>query len=182
MSFPERVDGLVLIDTQAHEEDRDKLAQYEAFLQVALADGVSDDLASILLTLLFSGIYAAKPEAEIWRKKLMSADIDGRASRSSARSSTERTSTAASARSSCPAVVIHGLEDIAIEPERGEELARTLGAAYVPIEGAGPRVAGGRAQSRDGGHPRVPGLPEEVAVRKRLRAGRGPALSASPAV
>jgi pimeloyl-ACP methyl ester carboxylesterase len=34
-------------------------------------------------------------------------------------------------------VVIHGLEDIAIEPEHGEDLARTLGAPYVAIEGAG---------------------------------------------
>jgi len=136
MSLPERVDGLILIDTQAHEEDRDKLAQYEAFLQVALADGVSEDLASILLTLLFSGTYAAKPESETWRKKLMSADIQ--AEHAIVRAVFDREDIHDRLDEiRCPAVVIHGLEDIAIEPERGEELAGALGAAYVPIEGAG---------------------------------------------
>lgn len=136
MSLPERVKGLVLIDTQAHEEDRDKLAQYEAFLQVALADGVSEDLASILVTLLFSGTYAAKPESETWRKKLMSADIE--AEHAIVRAVFDRDDVHDRlGEIRCPAVVIHGLEDIAIEPERGEELARVLGAPYVPIEGAG---------------------------------------------
>lgn len=136
ISLPERVHGLVLIDTQAHEEDRDKLAQYEAFLQVALADGVSEDLASILLTLLFSGTYAAKPEAEIWRKKLMSSDIEGEHAIVRAVFDREDIHDRLG-EVRCPAVVIHGLEDIAIEPERGEELAKALGAGYVPISGAG---------------------------------------------
>jgi 3-oxoadipate enol-lactonase len=136
MSLPERVKGLILIDTQAHEEDRDKLAQYEAFLQVALADGVSEDLASILLTLLFSGTYAAKPESDTWRKKLMSTDID--AEHAIVRAVFDREGVHDRlGEINCPAVVIHGLEDIAIEPERGEELARALGAPYVPIEAAG---------------------------------------------
>lgn len=136
MSHPKRVRGLILIDTQAHEEDRDKLAQYEAFLQVALADGVSEDLATILLTLLFSGTYAAKPESEIWRKKMMAADME--AEHATVRAVFDRDDVHDRlGEIRCPAVVIHGLEDIAIEPERGEDLARALGAPYVPIGSAG---------------------------------------------
>jgi 3-oxoadipate enol-lactonase len=136
ITLPKRVRGLMLIDTQAHGEDRDKLAQYEAFLQVARADGISEDLATILLTLLFSGTYAAKPESEIWRKKLTAADIE--AGLATVRAVFDRDDCHDRlGEIQCPAVVIHGLEDIAIEPERGEDLARTLGAAYVPIDGAG---------------------------------------------
>jgi pimeloyl-ACP methyl ester carboxylesterase len=136
IAHPERVKGLILIDTQAHEEDRNKLAQYEAFLQVALADGVSEDLATILLTLLFSAAYAAKPESELWRKKLMASDID--AGHAIVRAVFDRDDIHDRLTEiSAPAVVIHGLEDISIEPESGEELARVLGARYVAVKGAG---------------------------------------------
>ncbi|MGH2726377.1 MAG: alpha/beta fold hydrolase [Actinomycetota bacterium] len=136
LAMPERVKGLVLIDTQAHEEDKDKLAQYEAFLQVSLADGVSDDLAGVLVMLLFSGSYAAKPESDTWRKKLMSADIQ--AEHAMVRAVFDRDDIHDRlGEIKCPAIVIHGLEDVSIEPERGEEVARVLGATYVPIANAG---------------------------------------------
>lgn len=136
LTMPERVKGLVLIDTQAHEEDKDKLAQYEAFLQVALSDGVSDDLAGVLLMLLFSGSYAAKPGSDVWRKKLIAVDIEG--GHGMARAVFDRDDCHDRlGEIRCPAVVIHGLEDVSIEPERAEEVARTLGVSYVPIANAG---------------------------------------------
>ncbi len=136
LAMPGRVEGLVLIDTQAHAEDKDKLAQYEAFLQISLSDGVSEDLANVLLTILFSGAYAAKPESEIWRKKFMAQDIH--AEHAVVRAVFDRDDVHDRlGEIRCPAVVIHGLEDVAIEPERGEEVAKVLGVTYVPVPNAG---------------------------------------------
>ena len=137
LTTPSRVKGLVLIDTQAHEEDREKLAQYEAFLQVALADGVSDDLATIILTLLFSGTYAADPDSAIWRKKLVEEDVNAHLAIIRAVYDRDEIHDRVP-EIACPAVVIHGEEDISIEIERGEELANTLkDATFVRIPAAG---------------------------------------------
>lgn len=136
LASPERVAGLILIDTRAHSEPEDKKAQYEALLKVTLEDGISEDLAGVVQMILFSGTYAAKPEAELWRKKLM--EIDVPAAHGMIRAVFDRDDIHDRLRDiHQPAVVIHGLEDIAIEPDQGEEVARVLNAPYVPIPGAG---------------------------------------------
>jgi len=137
LTHPERVKGLILIDTQAHSEDPDKLAQYEAFLKVSLDDGVSDDLVNILMLVFFSQTYAAKPESDVWRKKLLAIDVPG--AHAMIRAVFDRDDVHARlGEIRCPAVVIHGEEDMAIELERGEELARDLpDATFVPITSAG---------------------------------------------
>jgi pimeloyl-ACP methyl ester carboxylesterase len=136
LAVPDRVDGLILIDTQAHAEDPDKLAQYEAFLQVVLSDGVSDDLATVLMQIFFGATYAARPESEVWKKRMVASDIQ--AEHAIVRAVFDRDDIHDRLEAiRKPAVVIHGLEDVAIEPERGEEVARVLGAGYVPIAAAG---------------------------------------------
>jgi len=134
---PERFKGLILIDTQAHSEDPDKLAQYEAFLTVSLDQGVSEDLVNILLMILFSETYANKPESDVWRKKLLAIDVPG--AHAMIRAVFDRDDVHSRlGEIRCPAVVIHGEEDVAIELERGEELARDLpDATFVPIPDAG---------------------------------------------
>jgi 3-oxoadipate enol-lactonase len=134
--LPDRVKGLILIDTQAHAEDPDKLAQYEAFLQVALEQGVTDDLAGITLLIYFSQTFADKPEGDVWRKKLHASDIP--AQHAMIRAVFDRESVHDRlGEIRCPAIVIHGEEDIAIELERGRELAEVLGASFVSVPGAG---------------------------------------------
>ena len=137
LTNPDRVKGLILIDTQAHEKDKDKLAQYEAFLKVSLEDGVSEDLVNILLMLLFSQTFAAKPEADIWRKKLLAVDVPG--AHAMIRAVFDRDDIHDRVGEiRCPAVVIHGDEDMSIELERGEELARDLpDATFVAVKDAG---------------------------------------------
>lgn len=136
LSHPERVKGLILIDTSAREEEADKLAQYEAMLQVALSDGVTEDLANILVMVLFSSIYAAKPESDDWRKKLLAGDIE--AAHAMIRAVFDRDSVVDRlSEIRCPALVIHGEEDVAIEPVRGEELAQAFGTTLVRVSGAG---------------------------------------------
>ena len=136
LAHPGRVTGLILIDTQAHSEAEDKKAQYEALLEVALQDGISEDLALMVQTIIFSQAYTAKPGSELWRKKLM--DVDIPAAHGMLRAVFDRDDVHDRlGEITAPAVVIHGLEELAIEPERAEEVARILGAPYVPIPGAG---------------------------------------------
>ncbi|MGH2794151.1 MAG: alpha/beta fold hydrolase [Actinomycetota bacterium] len=136
LASADRVAGLILIDTQAHSEDEEKRAQYEALLTVAMEDGISEDLATVVQMILFSGIYAAKPGSELWRKKLMEVDVP--AAHGMIRAVFDRDDVHDRlSEIDRPTVVIHGLEDVAIEPERAEEVARLLKAPYVPIAGAG---------------------------------------------
>jgi pimeloyl-ACP methyl ester carboxylesterase len=130
LRHPDKVKGLVLIDTQAHSEDADKRAQYEAFLKVSLEDGVGEDLANILIMLLFGETFAGRPESDVWRKKLMTQDIKAR--HAMVRAVFERDDVHDRlGEIRVPALVIHGREDVAIEPERAEELARDLPDATV---------------------------------------------------
>lgn len=135
LTHPDRVKGLVLIDTQAHSEDPDKKAQYEAFLQVAL-DGVTDDLWEVLKIVYFSPTFAATPESEVWQKKLLATDVPGQ--HAMIRAVFDRDDVHGRlSEIKAPAVVIHGEEDIAIEAERAEELARDLGAEVSVLSGCG---------------------------------------------
>ncbi len=133
---PDRVRGLILIDTQAHSEDPDKLAQYEAFLSVSM-EGVTEDLANVLMLILFSQTYASKPESDVWRKKLLAIDVPG--AHAMIRAVFDRDDVHGRlGEMRCPAVVIHGEEDVAIEWQRGEELARDLAdASFVKVPDAG---------------------------------------------
>jgi pimeloyl-ACP methyl ester carboxylesterase len=137
LAHPERVKGLILIDTQAHSEDSNKLEQYEAFLTVSLDQGVSEDLANVLMLVFFSQTYASKPESDLWRKKLLAVDVPG--AHAMIRAVFDRDDVHARVGEiASPAVVIHGEEDFAIEVERGEELARDLpDATFVKIPEAG---------------------------------------------
>lgn len=137
LAKPERVKGLILIDTQAHSEEADKLAQYEAFLTIGLEDGFKEDLANVLMLALFSQTYTAKPESDVRRKKLLDTDVPGE--HAMIRAVFDRDDIHARlGEIRCPVAVIHGVEDVAIELERGDELARDLpDATFTPIEDAG---------------------------------------------
>jgi pimeloyl-ACP methyl ester carboxylesterase len=128
----DKVAGLVLVDTQAHSEDPDKRAQYEVFLKIARDDGVGEDLANVLVTLLFGTTFAEKPESDLWRKKLMTQDIEAR--HAMVRAVFERDDVHGRlGEIRAPAIVIHGREDVAIEAERAEELARDLPDATIEL-------------------------------------------------
>jgi pimeloyl-ACP methyl ester carboxylesterase len=136
LRHPDRVRALVLVDTQAHAEDPAKLAQYEAFLTVAREQGITEDLASVVLRIYFGEAFASSPEGEAWRKKLLSADVDAQLPMIRAVFDRDDVHDRLG-EIRCPSLVVHGALDVAIEPERGEELARALGARYVRIDGAG---------------------------------------------
>lgn len=137
LAMPDRISRLVLIDTQAHAEDRDKLAQYEALLQVGLDSGFNEDLAQIIMVILFSERYAATPESGIWRKKM--ADADVHAAHAMIRAVFDRDDIHDRVSEiPHPSLVIHGTDDVAIEDDRGRELAEALpNATYISVPDAG---------------------------------------------
>jgi pimeloyl-ACP methyl ester carboxylesterase len=88
------------------------------------------------LLIYFSQTFADRPEGDVWRKKLHASDIP--AQHAMIRAVFDRESVHDRlGEIRCPAIVIHGEEDIAIELERGRELAEVLGAPFVAVPGAG---------------------------------------------
>jgi pimeloyl-ACP methyl ester carboxylesterase len=86
---------------------------------------------------LFGQTYASKPESDVWRKKLLAIDVP--AAHGMIRAVFDRDDVHARlGEIACPTVVIHGEEDVAIEIERGEELARDLpDATFTRVSNAG---------------------------------------------
>lgn len=136
LARPERTRGIMFMDSQAGPEDPEKVQQYEAMLQVALADGISDDLASVLLMILFSQGFAASAAAEPWRKAFTTEDPHRyHAVARAVLDRPDRTHLLAGVR--CPALVVHGEEDVAISMDLAEVVAGALGTVVHRIPDAG---------------------------------------------
>ena len=130
---PERVRALVLIDSQAAAEDPDKVALYGAMIDAWVSGGPADALAEVVAGILLgdpakNGPWIAKWQAwpherleEPGRCLLARDDITDRLGEIT-----------------CPALVIHGTADVAIDIARGEALAAGLSgcSGVIPIEGA----------------------------------------------
>jgi 3-oxoadipate enol-lactonase len=124
LRHPERVAGLILIDTQAGPEDPSRAPLYEASAQVAAAEGWNEDLLGTA-TMFMLGESASDELKRHWIDRWMAQptfdavqvmhavsrrdDITGRLGEIEA-----------------PAVVIHGDADVAIEMEKAEALAEGL--------------------------------------------------------
>lgn len=136
LARPEKVRGLILVDTTAEVENPETLPMYEGFLQVALEDGISEDLNNAVFPILFSAPFAGSLEGEAWRKKLL--DFDVHRALAIIRAVFDRPSSEDRLpQLRVPAVVIHGEEDVAISIEKGQRLAQALGAPLVRVPGAG---------------------------------------------
>ncbi|MGB1561819.1 MAG: alpha/beta fold hydrolase [Sinimarinibacterium flocculans] len=133
LSAPERVLGLVLIDTQAAAEHDEKRAAYRQMLDAWAEHGPVDPLAQTIATIIIDepaenarwiAKWRARPKAlirEPGRCLLERDDISPRLSEIR-----------------CPAIVIHGTRDSAIGMEAAQALADGLGGCdgVVAIEGA----------------------------------------------
>ncbi len=130
---PERVRALVLIDTQAGAEHPDKVALYQAMLDTWVSQGPSDALAEVVAGLIVNdpvhnGYWIAKWKArppdvllQPGRCLLGREDITDRLGEIT-----------------CPALVIHGTGDTAIEMDLAQRLAAGLPGCrgLVSVEGA----------------------------------------------
>lgn len=134
---PDRVAGLVLIDTQASVDDAEGRAQYEALFEQWLSYGPTDELVQTL-----AGLIINEPEEnERWMAKWQRryAGADAQRMRQSSRALLDREDiTDRLDEIRCPSLVIHGTDDPAIGMDRAQELCLGLPscAGVVPIEGA----------------------------------------------
>jgi 3-oxoadipate enol-lactonase len=134
LRWPERVIGLVLIDSQAGLEDPDKLQQYDMMSDVWATQGPTDMIAEAASTII---IGPARPESPAWIAKWRARPQES--VRQPYRTLVTRDDiTDRLPEIAAPALVIHGTDDLAIEMERAEQVAAGL-------PGAGPvvRIPGG---------------------------------------
>ena len=133
--YPERTAGLVLIDTQAGTEDPEKALQYDLMEDVWVSSGPNEQLVGMVAAIIIgnerpeSAPYVAKWKAmdpagltRIYRTLMDRDDVTDRLGEIEA-----------------PALVIHGMEDVAIDMALAETLCRRLKGCrgLVRVEGAG---------------------------------------------
>jgi pimeloyl-ACP methyl ester carboxylesterase len=134
LTHPDKVRGLILIDTQAGVEDPTKMAGYQQLLHDWTSNGLSDEVAGIVEGIILGENW---PGAADWKAKwraMRPVNVAGCFATLSARDDiTARISTI-----KVPTLVIHGDADAAIPLALGEALVeRIAGAQLAVIRGAG---------------------------------------------
>lgn len=135
LRHPERVGALVLIDSQARQEDPALLTGYMAAAEVAEAHGFIDDVANLAAAIILGTDPAVNAHwIARWRASPpgplpLLLEVMGAREDLTARLGEIR----------CPALVIHGENDAAIPVEHARELTRGLSGAeeLIIIPGAG---------------------------------------------
>jgi pimeloyl-ACP methyl ester carboxylesterase len=130
---PDRVTGLILIDTQAGVDDAETLAAYEGMVDIWMAAGPVPDLANAIAQI----IIADPSHHEVWIAKWQTLPREGLSDAAGALLHRDDI-TDRLGEITCPSLVIHGTADTAIPMERAEELAEALSGAgpVARIEGA----------------------------------------------
>ncbi|MFL5797469.1 MAG: alpha/beta fold hydrolase [Actinomycetota bacterium] len=124
LKHPDRVAGLVLIDTQAGPEDETRAPMYEASAQVAVESGWNEDLLGIAASILI-GASASDAVRQHWIARWLAQDTSD--ALQVIQSVTRRDDiTDRLPEIQAPAIVIHGTEDVAIDMDRARELADGL--------------------------------------------------------
>lgn len=124
LKHPERVAGLILIDTQAGSEDEVRAPMYEAFADVIRADGWKEEILQTAAVSMF-GSSAGESLKKHWTHRWLAQPTNAAPETMRAVSRREDI-TARLGEISAPAIVIHGEEDAAIEMEKAEVLASGL--------------------------------------------------------
>lgn len=137
LTAPERVRALILLDTQAGAEEPDVAVVYQGMIDTWMTVGAVDELAAVVASIIIADPAHDAEWIAKWQaspKELMkepSACLLGR---------DDVTSRLVDI--TCPALVVHGTEDIAITMDHAEALA----AGLVGCGGV-VKVAGGHAAS-----------------------------------
>lgn len=130
---PERVRGLVLIDTQAGVEDPERLPAYRQMQQTWLEAGPVDDLVEVVANLIIGDPVLNQVWIAKWR------ELERESLRAPCDCLLDRDDISARlGEISCPAIVFHGTADLSIGMQRAEELCSGLSgcAGVVGIESA----------------------------------------------
>ena len=134
LTAPERVRALVLIDTQAGAEHPEKVELYGDMIEAWVTVGPGDELANIVAGIIIDDEVENSRWIAKWQGSGRHALV-----REAGRCLLERESVLDRLDEiTCPALVIHGDNDSAIELEKGEELSAGLSGStgVVVIEGA----------------------------------------------
>jgi 3-oxoadipate enol-lactonase len=124
LKYPERVAGLILIDTQAGPEDPVRSPMYEAFAELVGSEGWNEEILESSTISMF-GESASSELKEHWKKR-WKASFGPEAPNTMRCVSRRDDITDRLGEIQAPAIVIHGEEDVAIEMEKAEELAEGL--------------------------------------------------------
>jgi pimeloyl-ACP methyl ester carboxylesterase len=135
LKYPERVSALILLDTQAGAEDPQKVASYEAMLEVWAAEGLNDQLAETIAAIILGNKWPGR-QAWIakwrqWPRSLLRPAFNALVGREDIQDRLGEIK--------APALVIHGTADAAIDIELAQRLCSELANCrqLIAIEGGG---------------------------------------------
>jgi len=134
---PERVRGLILLDTQAGPEDAEVIPLYQGMIDAWVESGPTDELAEVTASLIIGDPELSATWIAIWRGRPQES------LRNPGQTLLEREGICDRlAEITAPAVVIHGTADLSISMDKAEALAAGLVgcSGVVAVEG-GPHAA-----------------------------------------
>jgi pimeloyl-ACP methyl ester carboxylesterase len=135
LKHPERVGGLILLSTQAGAEDPEKAAIYESMLEVWEDDGLNDQLAETIATIILGNDWPSRgswiAKWRRWPRSLLRPAFTALVSRDDIHDRLGDIKV--------PALVIHGTRDAAIDIELAQRMCSELANCQllVMIEGGG---------------------------------------------
>ena len=134
---PERVRGLILLDTQAGPEDAEVIPLYQAMIDDWVANGPSDEVADASAALIIGDDGLSATWTGIWRSR------PAESLRNPGRALLERESIADRlGEITAPALVVHGTADASISMDKAEALAAGLvGSGGVAVIEGGTHAA-----------------------------------------
>ncbi|MGN5765672.1 alpha/beta fold hydrolase [Acinetobacter calcoaceticus] len=133
LKHPNRVSGLVLIDTQAQLEDQEKLVGYKVLFDDWADKGLSQETSDFIASIILG---EDSPEKLLWQKKWKSWKAHNLSASFNALIDREDISEDIK-KLHLPAIVIHGEKDIAITLDRAKDMAMRLNSQLVVIPEAG---------------------------------------------
>ncbi|KAI9031150.1 hydrolase, alpha/beta fold family [Hyaloraphidium curvatum] len=136
LTAPERILGLILLDTQAGVEDEEKKVAYGQLIDGWAANGPVDEIANTVAFIIINDKVANEKWISIWRSRPKEGIIEP------GRCLTGRDDiTSRLGEIKVPALVVHGIDDTAITMDRAEILAEGLSGCDGVVKVAGAHAA-----------------------------------------
>jgi 3-oxoadipate enol-lactonase len=133
LTAPERVGGLILLDTDAGVDDEETRSGFDAMNHVWLTEGPGSGLADVVAAIIIGHAEHSPRWVAKWNARPKEAFRDPYQCLSTREDITDRLDEI-----TCPAVIVHGLDDTAITMDRAEILASGLVGCpgVVQVDGA----------------------------------------------
>ncbi len=129
LTHPEVVRALVLIDTQALQEDPQKMAGHEVLVKAWLEGGLSDEIAAVVAHTILGDGWA---DAPLWQAKWKQVTVPNLLQCFTTLGSRDDISDRIRA-ITVPALVVHGALDHAIDLQRAQAMADALPHAQMVV-------------------------------------------------